>query len=186
MPVLSLLGLGLIGAACGLTRRRSPAPMPSPVARRAIFAVAGVAAAVAAVALALPWIADRQVREAARVWHQDPGAAFSELSSASRLNPLSTEADVVAGAIASRLHRYELMRRRFARATRRTPDDWYATFELGVAASLTDHHAQAAAALERANRLFPGNEIVVQTLRRFRSGRRIDSDAIDRAFAGGD
>jgi O-Antigen ligase len=185
MPVLSLLGLGLIGAACGLTQRRSPAPRRSPVARRAVFAVAGVAAAASAVALTLPWIADRQVRQAAKVWPQDPGAAFSELSSASKLNPLSTEADVVAGAIASRLHRYDLMRRRFARAAQRTPDDWYASFELGVAASLTGHHAQAAAALERANRLFPGNEIVEQTLRRFRSGRRIDSDAIDRAFAGG-
>ena len=186
MPVLGLLGMGLLGAACGLGLRRIAGPEPSRARRRTAYALTGVGAAVAAVALALPWIADRQVRAAAKVWPDDPAAAFSELSSAARLNPLSNQADIVAGVIASRLHRYPLMRERFGRAARRTPDDWYASFELGIAASLTGHRQQAAAAFERANRLFPGDEIVQSTIRTFRAGRRIDSDAVDRAFANGD
>jgi len=186
MPVLGLLGMGLLGAACGLSLRRIAGPEPSRARRRAAYTLTGVGAAVAAVALALPWIADRQVREAAKVWPDDPAAAFSELSSAARLNPLSDQADVVAGVIASRLHRYPLMRERFGRAARRTPEDWYPNFELGIAASLTGHRQQAAAAFARANRLFPGDEIVQSTIRTFRAGRRIDSDAVDRAFANAD
>ena len=73
-----------------------------------------------------------------------------------------------------------------SRAARRTPEDWYPNFELGIAASLTGHRQQAAAAFARANRLFPGDEIVQSTIQTFRAGRRIDSDAVDRAFANAD
>ena len=43
---------------------------------------------------------------------------------------------MLAGAIADRLHRYELMRTRYQAAVERSPDDWYANLELGIAASL--------------------------------------------------
>ena len=68
----------------------------------------------------------------------------------------------------------------------RSPDDWYANLELGIAASLTGHRAPGRGCRCSA----PGDSIrrepiVRQVTRTFDAGRRIDSDAIDRAFARG-
>jgi tetratricopeptide (TPR) repeat protein len=137
---------------------------------------------VAAVSFALPWFAQRDIQQATADWRTDPAAAFSTLQSAHSLNPLDDQADVLAGAIASRLHRYPLMQARFQAAVRRSPDDWYANLELGIAASLTGQHELAAASLQRARQLDPGEEIVRSVTRTFEAGRRIDPDAVDREF----
>ena len=94
----------------------------------------------------------------------------------------SDDADLVAGAIASRLHRYPLMRDRFGAAVSRRPDDWYANLEFGIAASLTGAHARRRR-LWHAARLEPGGAARPERSRDFRAGRRIDSDAVDRAAA---
>jgi tetratricopeptide (TPR) repeat protein len=141
---------------------------------------------VAAASLVFPWFAQRDIQDAAAVWSTDPGAAFSTLDRARSLNPLSEQPDLVAGAIASHLHRYPLMRARFQAAVKRSPDDWYANLELGIAASLTGQHALAASSLARAAELDPREEIVQQVVRTFKAGHRIDSDAIDREFAQSD
>ena len=49
------------------------------------------------------WIAAEEVARAASGWGADPELAFSRLDSARRLNPFSSEPDLVAGAIAIRL-----------------------------------------------------------------------------------
>ncbi len=185
MPVLGVLGMALFGAACGLVPRSAPAGSRSWLPRAALAAGALVAAA-AAVSLAVPWFADRQVQQAIAQWQTDPAQAFSTLESAHSLNPLDDSADVLSGSIASHLHRYDLMRTRFQAAVNRSPDDWYANLELGIAASLTNQHAVAAASLERALHLDPGEEIVQSVVRTFKAGRRIDSDAVDREFAASD
>jgi hypothetical protein len=74
------------------------------------------------------------------------------------------------------------MRRHYQNAVERSPDDWYANLELGIAASLTGHRALARSALDRAARLNPHEPIVRRVVETFRSGRRIDSDAVDRAI----
>jgi hypothetical protein len=186
MPMLGLLGLGLLALAQALAPRR-PRAEAAPARRRrlALSAAGGVAVAAAAVSLTLPWLAAWEVNRGAGQWTTDPAAAFSTLHRASGLNPLSDQADLVAGAIASRLHRYPLMRDRFADAVARSPDDWYANLELGIAASLTGRRDEAAAALEHARRLDPGEQLVRSVLADFRAGKRIDSDAVDRAAAQG-
>lgn len=183
MPMLGVFGVALLGLACALAPRSATAPSESRSLRFVGYAVAAAAALVAAVSLGLPWIAARDVNAAASAWRADPNAAFRTLSRAHDLNPLGNQADLVAGAIASRLHRYPLMRERFGAAVGRSPDDWYANLELGIAASLTGHRAQAAAALANAARLNPGEPLVRSVLADFRAGRRIDSDAVDRAAA---
>jgi Flp pilus assembly protein TadD len=84
--------------------------------------------------------------------------------------------------MAGRLHRYELMRARYQAAVDRSPDDWYANLELGIANSLTGRSTAAGSALRRAVRLNPGEPIARRVLNTFSAGRPIDSDAVDRAF----
>ena len=188
--MLSVLGMALLGTACGLAPRRAvaeagtarPGMLPRP-----LLLAGGIAVAVAAAAnFAFPWIAQRQVQQAATVWRTDPNGAFDTLARAHSLNPLSDQADLVAGAIGSHLHRYQVMEKRFAQAVKRSPDDWYANLELGIAASLTGRHELAATSLRRALKLDPTEPIVLRVVHTFEAGRRIDSDAIDRAFENAD
>jgi O-Antigen ligase len=186
MPVLGVLGAALLGAACSLAPRR---PLREREPSRLEVAARSVALLAAGLALAasfvFPWLAVRDVQNATARWRSDPAAAFSLLGHAASLNPVDDDPDLVAGEIASRLHRYDLMRARFGDAVARTPDDWYANLELGIAASLTGQRGRAAAALARARRLDPAEPIIRQVITTFRSGRPIDSDAVDRAFGSG-
>jgi hypothetical protein len=182
LPALGLLGTALLGAACGLSSwGEERAPRPRVVLAAA--AAASVLTVAAAASLTLPWLAERDVNRAASLWPQDAPRAFALLDRARRLNPLSDRADVVGGAIASRLRLYPQMRARFANAVVRSPDDWYANLELGIAASLVGDRSLASASLRRAERLNPHEPVIQTVLRRFRSGRRIDPDAVDRAFS---
>ena len=138
--------MALLGAACGLAPRRARATAAAacPGRARALWRRRGPLSPWrrrdAGVSVARP---ARRPRAAA-IWRSDPNAAFSILQTRDTLNPLSDNADLVAGAIASRLHRYELMRARFQDAVDRSPDDWYANLELGIAASLTGTGARRA------------------------------------------
>jgi hypothetical protein len=185
MPVLSVLGMGLLGAACALAPRRvSAARLPTGRWRLGIGGGAGAATIVAAAAIVLPWFAERDTQRAIATWPSDSAAAFSLLQRAHDLNPVSNKPDVLAGAIADRLHRYELMRTRYQSAVERSPDDWYANLELGIAASLTGRPELAGTSLQRAVSLNPREPIARQVLASFAAGRKIDSDAVNRAFAG--
>ena len=182
MPVLGVLGMALFGTACGLAPRGNARALAGR-GWKLVLAGGGLAVAlIAAASFALPWFALRDVQQAAADWRTDPAGAFSTLQTAHSLNPLDDGADVLAGAIASRLHRYPLMRARFQAAVNRSPDDWYANLELGIAASLTGQHELAASSLQRARQLDPGEEIVRSVTRTFQAGRRIDPDAVDREF----
>lgn len=188
MPVLGLLGIGLLGLACALAPRPDVASRSPRLARWRwpLIAASGAAAVATAVSLALPWLSAREVQAAASGWTSDPAGAFTALRRAGSLDPLSDEPDLIAGAIASRLHRYTLMREQFADAVRRSPDDWYANLELAIAASLTGRQELAATSLARARQLNPRDELIRDVLKTFRSGGKVDSDAVDRAFAAGD
>jgi hypothetical protein len=185
MPVLSVFGMALLGAACALAPRRAAVERRHTRRwRLAIAAGAAAATAVGATTIVLPWFAERDVQRAITTWPSDSATAFSLLQRAHDLNPLSNKPDVLAGAIADRLHRYEVMRTRYRIAVERSPDDWYANLELGIAASLTGQRALAGTSLEKAVALNPREPIARNVLEAFSAGRRINSDAVDRAFAG--
>jgi O-Antigen ligase len=184
MPVLGVLGMALVATACGLAPRSGRSRNVRTRGLRIAIILAACAACTATVAtFALPWLAQRDVQLAESVWSRTPSRSFSLLRSADRFNPLDDQADVVAGAIASRLHHYVEMRSWFASAVRRSPDDWYANLELGIAASVTDEHALAASSLRRAGRLDPRDTIVQGVIQTFDSGRRINPAEVDAAFA---
>ncbi len=180
MPALGVVAMGLLGVALSLTRRTKS----EPPRRQRIWVpvMCGICLVALGGTFAIPWFAERDVQRAAATWPNDANAAFRLLDRARSLNPATDRADVVAGAIASRLGRYELMRTRFSRATERAPYDWYAYLELGIANTLTEHRRSAAVAFRRAVALNPRETLVLEVIRDFRSGRRIDPAVVDKAF----
>jgi hypothetical protein len=116
------------------------------VVRAAALPAVATLVVVAAAAVVPAWVAAEDVARAASGWGTDPELAFSRLDSARRLNPVSSEPDLVAGAIATRLGEKGRAEGLFRRALTRQPRDWYAHLEL--AALATDRHAWADAQRE--------------------------------------
>jgi len=114
------------------------------------------------------------------VWTHSPAAAYSRLRDAARLNPLSDDADLLAGSIALRYGDLTRAEGEFAAALRRTPGDAYATLERGAIASSTGRRAAALTLLARAHRLNPREELTSEALQLVREGRRIDIEELNR------
>ena len=145
----------LAGITVGLLPRADPTTA-KPLTSTAAFRLALVPPVVAlAVLFGFPWLSARQVDSASATWRSNPQTAFSRLDQAGRLNPLSAQPYLVAGAIATRLGDRDRIRIEFQRALTREPDNWYATLELGVLESQLGRWTNAARLLERAQRLDP-------------------------------
>jgi hypothetical protein len=190
----------LLGIACALApaRRRAQAPVGArtpgqPVSgaarasaaspRRGILVAGGVLVALlAAVSLGAPWLSQLEIQSAAGVWTTSPQSAYARLRTASRLNPLSDQAYLVAGSIALRYREYALADRDFADALQRTPGDAYATLERGAIASMRGQRATALALLGRAARLNPRDQLTAEALEVVRRGHRVDVQALNRVI----
>lgn len=178
---LGAAAFAMAGLACSLIPRPEGAQTTT---RRLVSgpaaAVAALAGVAAAVSLALPWLAEREVQKAARTWPADPAGAFSRLDRARKLNPLSVRAQIYAGNIALRRGDLAGARGYFAGALRRDGRGSYAALELGAIASQQGDRAAALGALARAHRLAPRDEIIAGALRQARQGRRLNVNAINR------
>ena len=174
-PALAWLGLASSGPL--------GAPSASPRVHRLVPVTLCLAALAAAVSFAFPWFAELNARRALGAWQQHPGRAFADLDSARRLNPLSTRADILAGAIASRVNDLPRMRLAFSRALRRDPRLWYAHFELGLAEAALGHRGVALRELRQAARLNPSEDVITEVARQVAGGRSVDRGRIDRLFA---
>jgi tetratricopeptide (TPR) repeat protein len=150
---------------------------------RLVFAAVAAALALAAAAsLCLPWLSELEVQSAARIWTTAPRSAYARLGDAASLNPLSDEANLVAGSIALRFGELARADRQFSLALERTPGDAYATLELGAIASARGERAAALALLERAVRLSPREALARQALAVVRAGRRVDIQELNRSI----
>jgi len=152
--------------------------------RRPLLVAVPAAALVcaAALSLALPWLAAKEVQTAARSWRHDPAQAYRRLDRARSLNPLSERADLVAGAIASRLGDRTRMQRAFRRAIDRNSHNWYAWLELGVVQSLDGKPRAALDSLARARALDPREGTIAEVADDVRAGRRVVPAQIDEAM----
>jgi len=157
----------------GRAGRRRPLP--------ALVAVAALALAAAA-SLALPWLSQLEVESAARIWTSSPQTAYARLRDAASLNPLSDEADVLAGTIALRYGELDRADHEFALALARTPGDAYATLERGAIASARGERSLARALLERAVRLDSREPLTRQALEVVRAGGRVSIEELNRAI----
>lgn len=166
-PALAFLALG--GASM---RQLSPAANVSPAAARgsrrrpALAAGLALLALAAAVAVALPYLAEREVAAASSGWPSDPAGAFARLDHAARLNPLSAQPQLVAGVIALELGRPRAAQTRFAQALARDGGDWFALFGRGLAASALGQRTRARVYYERARSLDPAEPLLAHALAR--------------------
>lgn len=196
-PAFALLGLSV-----GLAPGRLPSPRPgTPMGRerqeadrlstksakgrrfgRFALALVPIVALACAASFTGPWLSGLQLESAARIWRTAPPAAYSSLSDAARLDPLSDEAYLLAGSIALRLGDLERADREFSRALERVPHDAYATLELGAIASERGQARRAVALLKRAVRLNPHDRLTLAALRVSLSGRRVDVAQLNRTI----
>ena len=190
-PAFAMLGL-----ACALAPRPTGDPAPGAGAPGAetgsasrarrprglrLGAAVGLAA-LGALSFAGPWLSQLELESAARSWTSSPGDAYARLRSAAELNPLSDEADLLAGNIALRLGQLPRARDEFLKALARTPEDSYATLELGVIASFDGERADAIGYLARAARLNPREPLGAEALELARQGKRLSVQGVNRAI----
>ncbi len=150
--------------------------------RRVGIGLGVLAAVLAALSITAPWLSQRQVQSAARVWTKAPRTAYARLNDAARLNPLSDEAYLVAGSIALRFDDLARADHEFALALERTPGDAYATLERGAIASSENDRRGALELFERAARLNPRDPLTRQALRLAKEGRRVSVEELNRSI----
>jgi len=175
-PALGLLALG------GAVRRPRPvvrAPSRPTRPATALLLVAGVAATAS---LMLAWIADIEVRRAARTSADDPAAAFRQLDRAAKLNPLSEQPGLMEGSIALRLGDVGRARSAFEEVLRRDPRNHLATLELGAIASYEGRRREGRRLLRMALELAPGDSPTLSAIDQARRGR-VDLGEINRQIA---
>lgn len=150
---------------------RASAPRPPRWRRRTLAVLLGVAGPLVALALALSYIAEREVGAASADWRADPVRAFSRLDRAASLNPLSSRPELVAGVIALQLGEARVADARFAKALKRDGGDWFAWFGRGLAATELKDPAGSRAAYEHARSLDPREPLVLEALSRVEGSR---------------
>ena len=178
LPALGAAAFALLGLAAGATPHPEVAGWP-PRAATPARAALGLACAAAVLALAPPWLAERDMRHAARNWQESPDAAFRRLDRAKTLHPLASRPYLYEAAIELRLDRNAAARDAFAEALERNPRDWYATFQLGLIYSTRGDEAAARRLLERAGKLFGRDPATREALRSVRAGRPVDVQRIN-------
>ncbi len=150
---------------------------------RLVFAtVTGLLALAAVASLVAPWLSERQIQSAARIWPQAPLTAYGRLGEAAKLNPLSDRPYLVEGSIALRYGDLARAQSAFSRALVRVPGDAYAALELGAIASQSGASARALVLLERAVRLDPRDPLAREALATVRAGRRVSVGALNRSI----
>ena len=175
-PAFALLGL-----ACALAPGGRVAGARALGRRPAIaLAVAVALALAAACSLTAPWLSQLEIQSAAHVWTRAPQAAYARLDDAAWLDPLSDEASLVAGSIALRYGELARADRDFAQALQRSPNDAYATLELGAIASARGDRSAALGLLERATRLSPREALTREALGLVLEGRPVNIQLLNR------
>jgi hypothetical protein len=186
---LGATAFALLGLACALAPTRvvpvgrelaDDAKRRPRRAGRLAVGVGLIVALAAAISLAAPWLSQLEVQSAARIWTSAPQTAYARLRDAARLNPLSDEADLVAGSIALRYGELAHAEHQFSLALGRDPGDAYATLEQGSIASAKGERAAALDLLERAERLSPREPLTQQALAVVREGHRLSIDELNR------
>jgi tetratricopeptide (TPR) repeat protein len=178
-PAIGLLGLA---AAVGRERRVAPRPLRFGSARLTSIVVAGPVLAVAAAALAIPWLAAGYQQSASRMWRESPETAYARLERAASLDRLRAEPYVVEASIALVLRDASKTRQALARALEREPDNWYAYLQLGLLEGYLGNYGAAERAIERAQELNPQDSIIGHALRVVQKRQEVNPDDVNSLY----
>ena len=181
---LGVAAFAMLGLACSLCPRRTPADGRRPFIARAsgpaeVGAVVAVALVCAVPGAAL-WLAERDQAAAAEVFAERPGESYDRLDRAGTLLPLSDAPKLLEGSIAVRLGDLDRADRAFAEALDRVPDGQYATLQRGAIASVRGRRDEARRLLERAAALAPRDPTTREALEVVRDGGAIDLAELSR------
>jgi tetratricopeptide (TPR) repeat protein len=179
LPAVTAPAFALLGLAAAVE-----AQQPEAASRRFTPAAAGAAVAilVGAVALAVPWTATAETERAAAVWRTDPDLALERLDRAGRIDRLSSQPALLAGAIANRSGRPERARAELEEALDREPRNWYAHLELAIAQARLGRRADALASLDEAAALNPREDAIPEVREDVTRGEEIDLAGLDAVF----
>lgn len=161
-PALSGPALGFLGMATALARpvpdvsvgprpawprwrlRLAAIALPARVRLIALRSAAALAVGVAAVTLALPYLAVAELAQADSIATTDPVGALRDFARAAKLNPLSSDPGLDGGVLALQTRRYTEAGQRFRQAISREPGElWEAWLGEGLAASALGDRARA-------------------------------------------
>jgi tetratricopeptide (TPR) repeat protein len=179
-PAFAMLGLACALAARGRVAREADPPADAdpayeaPRLRPSVVVPAGVVLIAAALAIAGPWLAEREVERAGAVFATSPMEAYARLDRASSLDPLSDRPALVKGSIALRFGDLARARSAFRDAIGRNARGQYATLELGAIAAAQGQRAEARRLLERAVALAPRDPTAREALGIVRTGGVVD------------
>jgi Flp pilus assembly protein TadD len=193
-PAFALLGLAcsLAPAGAGAAPDASASPPATgaqaatqerPAMAHALAAAAALAVMLlAAASLTAPWLSKLQIQSAASIWTRAPRSAYTRLDDAARLNPLSDEANLVAGSIALRYGDLAVADRQFTKALARSPNDPYAILERGAISSSSGDQATALVLLRRALQLEPRDPVTRRAFALASAGRRVSILELNRTI----
>jgi len=169
-PALAMLGLA--AAVADRAKRETADAGASPGSEKPTLAIVGgfVACLAAAAAFIPPWLSEREVREAASGWRNDPQGAVERLDRAAALNPLSDVPYLTAGAIAVQMQELQLGAQQFRTALERNGERSYTYLQLGAIASEQGRRSVAIESLTRAVALSPRDDLPRRALRSARRG----------------
>jgi len=185
VPTVSMLGFVLLAVTANpMTSPESTDRRPENVngarLRRGTRVVVVIAGAVAALSLIPPWLSAKYEQSGREALSSDPVAAYATLGRAADLNPLSADSLLARGLIARELDRIALARTALTEAVSREPDNWFASFELGLLDAEGGRRSSALRHLSTAQRLNPRQPVIAGVRREVRRGRRIDAVEAER------
>jgi hypothetical protein len=173
-PAFAALG---IAAALGAGRSEPAKRLPGGRLAGAALVLAGLAAAVG---MALPWLAARDLAWAQEHADQDPARAVDRLDRAAKLNPLSTLAYETAALIELRTMREPQAKAHLRKAIDRDPGQAFPYLELGAVASLEGQKREALRLIRRAHGLAPRDGPTTTALSTVERGKKFTPERLER------
>ncbi|HWM56178.1 MAG TPA: O-antigen ligase family protein [Solirubrobacterales bacterium] len=177
-PALGAPAFALLGMATAISNHSGPGNETT-AGRRAAIGGSIVLALVLATSLAVPWLAERELRSARELAGEDSAAALAKLDRAAELNPLSPLPDKTAAVIERQLGDLPGAERRFRETLEVDPGDPFVYLQLATIASATGRDREAMANIRRARELNPRDAVAKQVQRRLQVGQRVTPAEVD-------
>jgi hypothetical protein len=155
-PAFAMLGMA---AALGATTRPERG-VASRLPRVPALVAGGLLVVVLAVGVTLPWLAERELREAKATAGTDPAGALNRLRLSADLNFVSPDAMRTAAAIEARRGRYTHAEELLHRSFKRSPPDSFSLAELASIASVRMQDARARRLADAALAAQPRNYVI--------------------------